>query len=498
MRIVQVAAEFAPIAKAGGLGEVLLGLSRELTLQHHQVDVILPGYSFIDQAELAEITSGPPIRTTYRGRSVTNTIRSALVEECRLHLIEAVEEDYFRRGQIYGFPDDAPRFLYFCKSVMDYLAALKQPIDVLHLHDWHAAACAPLLRDLYSSKLQVGKVVFTIHNLEYQGKCAPSDLDEIGMKGSAYLTPRRMQDENPLYPQSINLLKSGILYSDAVNTVSPSYAEEIQNPKMSFGLDSTLKKKGVQGILNGIDQTIWNPAKDPHLAVCYQASDALTKIREAKNANKRALEERFSFKCSDRPFIGAITRLVPQKGIHLFPEAIEMVLEKGGAFALLGSSPTPEIQEEFDALKEKYKHYPQIFLEFKYSEPLAHLLYAALDFLLVPSIFEPCGLTQIIAMHYGTIPLVRSTGGLKDTVFDCEDGKIPLEKRNGFVFKEPVEDDLRSTLQRALSFWHAEQPTCLAMLRRIMEIDCSWRRPVQQYLKLYKKTPSPFERVSTM
>ncbi len=483
MKIVQIASEFAPIAKAGGLGEVVLGLSRELTRQHHQVDVILPKYSFIDPSKLTELAVEPT-----GGPNASNTIWSAAVEECRLHLIEPREEDYFRRSQIYGFPDDAPRFLHFCKAAMEYLAALKKPIDILHLHDWHAAACAPLLRGMFASKIRVGKVIFTIHNLEYQGKCGTRDLDAIGMKGAAYLTPGRLQDTNPLYPQSINLLKGGILYSDAVNTVSPSYAQEIQEPSMGFGLDQFLKRAKVKGILNGVDQTVWNPAKDPHLAVRYHSSDPLAKIREAKNANKRLLQEKFKLKSLGRPLVGAITRLVPQKGIYLIQAAIEAVLDAGGAFALMGSSSSSAIQHQFDELKKRYKNHPHVFLEYRYSDPLAHLLYAALDFVLVPSLFEPCGLTQIIAMHYGTIPIVRSTGGLRDTVFDCEDGMVPLEKRNGFVFKEPTVEALRTTLQRAFSFWHAEQPTCLAMLRRMMETDCSWRKPAQEYLKLYLKS----------
>lgn len=490
MKIVQIAAEFAPIAKAGGLGEVVLGLSRELTSQHHQVDVILPKYSFINFPEPSEPAPETRFQMMYQGRMAANKIWSAHVEECSLHLIEPVELDFFRRNQIYGFPDDAPRFLYFCKAALEYLISLGKPIDVLHLHDWHTAACAPLLRDLYASKLQVGKIVITIHNLEYQGKCASPDLDSIGLEGKAYLTPRRMQDPNPLYPKTINLLKGGILYSDAVNTVSPSYAEEILHPEMGFGLTEILKRKQVRGILNGIDQTIWNPAKDPDLAACYHPTDPLAKIRESKNANKRLLQEKYKLESLERPFVGAITRLVPQKGIHLIQAAIEIVLKNGGSFALLGSSPISEIQQQFNELKEHYKDNPQVFLEYRYTDTLAHQLYAALDFILVPSLFEPCGLTQIIAMRYGTIPIVRSTGGLKDTVFDCDDGKIPLEKRNGFVFKDPTKEVLESTLQRAFFFWQNEQPTCLAMLRRMMKIDSSWRKPAEQYLKFYSNSTS--------
>jgi len=486
MRIVQVAAEFAPIAKAGGLGEVLLGLSRELTLQHHQVDVILPKYSLIEAAKLQGLTAKiPSFQSVEKGNRVTNTAWSALVEECQLHLLDPHEVDYFRRGQIYGYPDDAARFLYFSRAVMDYLVHLKQPIDVLHIHDWHTAACAPLLRDLYASKLKVKKLLFTIHNLEYQGRCAPWDLEAIGLKAETYLKPNRLQDDDPRYPNTINLLKGALLYADAVNTVSSSYAQEIQHPETGFGLEKILKRVGVTGIVNGIDDKIWNPEKDPNLSVRYQSADPLMRIQEAKNENKRKLQQRFGLNCENKPLVGAVTRLVPQKGTHLLEAAIEMVLEMDGAFMLLGSSPVPEIQQQFNALKERYKQEPRVVLEYTYSDPLAHQLFAAMDFILVPSLFEPCGLSQLIAMRYGTIPIVRATGGLQDTVFDCENSQIPLDKRNGFVFREPTPDALRKTLHRAFSFWHAEQPTRLAMLRRMMQTDYSWRNPAREYLKLY-------------
>ncbi len=493
MRIVQVAAEFAPVAKAGGLGEVVLGISKELIAQHHQVDVILPKYAHIDPNSLQDLAVEiPEFHTQEKGRTITNTAWSARFQDCPLHLLEPHHEaNYFGRGKIYGYPDDILRFLYFSRSVMVYLSKVQRPIDVLHLHDWHTAVCAPLLRDLFSSNLQIGCVLLTIHNLEYQGKCGFWDLDAIGMNGASYLTPEKMQDSNPLYPQTINLLKGGILYADAVNTVSPTYAEEILSKEMGCGLSDVLRKKKVQGILNGIDKTTWNPANDSSLAARYDVSDSLLKIRAAKTANKELIQKRFGLQSTERPLVGAITRLVPQKGLLLLIAAIEITLEKGGSFALLGSSPIPEIQQQFDELKEKYKNNPYVLLEYNYSEELAHQLYAAFDFILVPSLFEPCGLTQLIGLRYGAIPIVRSTGGLRDTVFDCEDGKIPLEKRNGFVFQQPTQEALRNAVHRALAFWHTDKASFLSMLRRAMQVDSSWVKPAKEYIKLYGKISRP-------
>ncbi len=492
MRIVQVAAEFAPFAKAGGLGEVVLGISRELVAQHHQVDVILPKYSHIHPDSLQDLAVEiPEFQSREKGRLINNTAWSAQAQDCRLHLIEAHHEDnYFNRGQIYGYPDDITRFLYFTRAVMDYLAKVQWPIDVLHLHDWHAAACAPLLRDLFSSNLQIGSVLLTLHNLEYQGKCATWDLDTIGMNGTSYLTQNKMQDPDLQHPHTINLLKGGILYADAVNTVSPTYSKEILLQEMSCGLSELFKRTKVLGILNGIDETIWNPATDPDLAARYSPTDSLLKIREAKEANKAMIQERFGLQSTNRPLVGAITRLVPQKGIHLLEAAIEMTLKRGGAFTLLGSSPIPEIQQQFNELQEKYKDHPHVFLEYRYNETLAHQLYATLDFILVPSLFEPCGLTQLIGLRYGAMPIVRSTGGLKDTVFDCEDGRVPIEKRNGFVFHEPTIEALEDALDRALHFWHTDKASCLSMLRRTMQIESGWKKPTKEYLKVYTKSQS--------
>jgi starch synthase len=489
MRIVQIAAEFAPIAKAGGLGEVLLGLSRELGANHHSVEAIIPKYSFIDPKSLKDLKIDlPDFRCPEKGQPISNAMWSAVVEDCKVNLLEARHPaGYFHRDRIYGFPDDLPRFLYFSRAVMEYLKIKGGPIDILHLHDWHAAACALILRDLYANDIKVGGVVFTIHNLEYQGKCAASDLNAIGLNGAAYLTASRLQDPDPRFPHTINLLKGGITYADGVNTVSPSYAKEILTPHLGLGLSQILKKAKLTGILNGIDQKIWNSATDPSLAARYSADDSFVKIAKAKNANKNLLMKRFGLQCLDRPLVGAVTRLAPQKGTDLLKDAIGQTLDAGGAYVLLASTPVPDIRNEFEQLKERYKNNPHVLLQFEYNEELAHQIYAALDFLLVPSISEPCGLTQLVALRYGTIPIVRATGGLKDTVFDCEDGQVPIEQRNGFVFYEPTPHALQTALLRAINLYRTDPATHQSILRRAMRCDYSWKKGAQEYLKLYRK-----------
>ena len=489
MRIVQIAAEFAPIAKAGGLGEVLLGLSRELCRQHHSVEVLIPKYSFIPPQSLGQLKiEVPDYRCVEKGQSISNAVWSAIVEDCPVRLLEARHPSgYFHRERIYGYPDDISRFLYFSRAAMEYLKLKGEPIDILHIHEWHTAACAPLLHSLYAKELPVRNIIFTIHNLEYQGKCASHDLDAIGLNGTSFLSADQLQDPDFRYPQTINLLKGGIVHADAINTVSPTYAKEIVTPKLGHGLSGALKKAKLSGILNGIDSKIWNPATDPFLAARYSADDSLAKIVKAKSANKEFLKKRYSLNCSGRPLVGAITRLAPQKGTSLIKEAISQTLNAGGAFVLLASTPVPEIHREFEEIKELYRDNPQVLMLFEYNEELAHQIYAALDFLLVPSISEPCGLTQLIALRYGTVPIVRSTGGLKDTVFDCEDGKVLMQQRNGFVFYEPTPAAQNSALLRAFNLYRTDFATHQTLLRRGMQCDYSWQKPAQEYLSLYRK-----------
>lgn len=497
MRITHLAAEFAPIAKAGGLGEVLTGLCRQLVLEYEEVDVLIPKYRFISNDLLPNLTQkSPDFICLENGIPYTNRVWTAEVEECRLHLLETDHpEDYFGRPHIYGYPDDLARFIYFSRAALEYLKLQDQPIDILHLHEWHTAICAPLIKREMKQDLSIKSVVFTIHNLEYQGKCSPKDLDAIDIDGRYYLESNRLQDK--VHPHSINLLKGGIVYADAITTVSPSYATEILTPSLGCKLDSTLihHKKKLTGILNGIDAKLWNPAKDPHLISHFSEKESLLQIEQAKTAHKEVLAKEFHLDAKKRPWIGTITRLVPQKGPEMLEEALEYTIKHGGVFLLLGSSPIPTLQRHFEKLKEKYRDSNQVFLHLAYDEPLAHRLYAALDFTLVPSHFEPCGLTQLISMRYGALPIVRSTGGLKDTVFDCDDYTIPARLRNGFTFLDPKE--LSATLGRAFAMQKQDSASFQLILKRDMQSDWSWKKPALQYLKLYRNLLSPSHSVTT-
>lgn len=486
MRIVHLTTEFAPFAKAGGLGEVLVGLARELTRTGQNIEVILPKYDFIPPSSLNNLKiERNDFSCLENGAPYSNSMWSAKAEGCQLLLLDSHHpKNYFQRGVIYGCEDDTARFLYFSKACLEYLKARNEPIDILHLHDWPVAIAAVLAKDFY--QLPIKAIVLSIHNADYQGLCATWDLDAIGIKGTDYLTSDKLQDDR--YPNAINLLKGGIVYADAVNTVSPNYAQEILTPEIGHNLSSTFRKykNKLCGILNGIDQTLWDPSNDPSIKVPFAKTSDFDEIERGKESARDLVRKRFGLTLNQRPWVGAITRLVPQKGPDLLEDGITQTMREKGSFLLLGSSPIPSLQEHFNSLKQHMNSNKNAVLHFEYNEVLAHQLYAALDFILVPSLFEPCGLTQLIAMRYGTIPIVRATGGLQDTVFDCENPKIPTEKKNGFVFQAATKKDLESTMQRAFDLYRKNPEIIQTMIKRGMQLNFGWEKPAQQYMKFYE------------
>lgn len=480
MRIVHLAAEFAPVAKAGGLGEVVLGLAREQTRLHHDVSVFLPKYHHLRlpfQLDLADFKSFE------KGRSHANALWSASVEGCHLYFVEARHPaGYFHRGSIYGEADDTARFLYFCRAVCDYLRlTVQEPIDILHLHDWHTAIAALIARDLLSLPIQA--IVLHIHNIEYQGICATWDLDAIGLQGAHYAP----QLQDPTHPGSLNLLKAGLLYADKIIAVSPTYASEILTPRYAHGLAPLLQEISpkLTGVLNGIDYTLWNPRTDPHLPAHYDSASSPRTIQASKRAARLAVASAHHLDPNGRPWFGAITRLVAPKGPELLIDALRFLDQAGASFFLLGT-PSPALLPTFTALQAEYANHPRICVRLAYDDQLAHLLYAALDYTLVPSHAEPCGLTQLIGMRYGTVPIVHPVGGLKDTVIDCDDSSKPASQRNGLTFSPATPSACRSTLDRALSLFRSDPASYAALQKRGLAADFSWQRPTQEILKIYR------------
>lgn len=492
MHIVHFTSELAPIAKVGGLGDVVYGLCKELVRLGHKVEIILPKYDTLRYDLLKNLKVCYRELWSYEGPyRYNNTIWSCEMEGLTIFLIEPHHPRYFfHRGTIYGCEDDIDRFLYFSRAAMEFLYKSGKTPDALHLHDWPTAIIPLLLKDMYIDLgMKPIRTLLTLHNLEHQGRCPTKSLSEIGLRGEEYLSPDLLQDPEKL--PLLNLLKGGIAYSDRLSTVSPSYEQEIQTLEGGHGLSSFIQKhkKKLKGILNGIDEDFWNPEKDPNLEENFPAhapfsTMQIEHIEACKIKNKLALQKKLSLPETSKPLAACISRLVPQKAPHLIAATFRYILEKGGQCVILGSIHDPEILEIFSELKQTTSSNGIIILE--YDEALSHLIYGASDFFIVPSLFEPCGLTQMIALRYGSIPIVRNTGGLKDTVFDIDTSTEPASERNGFTFEQPTEKELQKALSRALHLWKTDRKKWINLRMQGMSKDHSWKRAALEYLKLYQ------------
>ncbi len=497
MYILHITAELAPIAKVGGLADVVYGLSKELAKQGHEVEILLPKYDCIEYGQLKHLKVAHRDLWSFEGpHRYNNTIWSAELHNLNILLLEPHHPAYyFSRGAIYGCHNDIDRFTYFSRTALEYLLKAKKKPDVIHIHDWPTALIAPLYKDMYTPLgLQTNGIVLTIHNLEHQGKCTPHHLNRVGLRGESYLTPEKMQD--PFSPDTINLLKGGIIYADALTTVSPNYEKEIKTPVGGCGLNGILVKNQhkLSGILNGIDETFWNPESDPLLVKRYathgvHSAKKEKEVLEGKAENRKYVRTHLGLEEKNVPIVASVTRIVHQKGPKLIIHAIRRTLEKGGQFIFLGSSPSPEYEEVFLSLKEELSGNKNVAICLDRDEALAHLIFAAADLFIIPSLFEPCGLTQMIALRYGTIPIARATGGLVDTVFDIDTSTKPPQERNGFSFDFPDTEGMNWALDRALACWFHDRPKWRLLMQQAMNKDFSWTRAAPEYLAIYEKLP---------
>ncbi|XP_070051540.1 probable starch synthase 4, chloroplastic/amyloplastic [Nicotiana tomentosiformis] len=487
LHIIHIAAEMAPVAKVGGLGDVVTGLGKALQKKGHLVEIVLPKYDCMQYESIKDMKALDVVVESYfDGRLYKNKIWTGTVEGLPVYFIEPQHPGkFFGRGQLYGEHDDFKRFSFFSRVALELLLHAEKKPDIIHCHDWQTAFVAPLYWDLYVPKgLDSARICFTCHNFEYQGTAPASELTSCGLDAYHLNRPDRMQDNSA--NDRINSVKGAIVFSNIVTTVSPTYAQEVRTAQGGKGLHATINShsKKFVGILNGIDTDAWNPASDNFLKVQYSASDI-----EGKLENKEALRRLLGLSSSEirRPLVGCITRLVPQKGVHLIRHAIYRTLELGGQFVLLGSSPVPHIQREFEDIRNHFQNHEHARLVLKYDEALSHLIYAASDMLIIPSIFEPCGLTQMIAMRYGSIPIARKTGGLNDSVFDVDDDTIPDQFRNGFTFVTADEQGFNNALERAFNYYMNNAETWKELVQKDMNIDFSWDSSASQYEELYDK-----------
>lgn len=485
MHILQVASEIAPVAKVGGLGDVCMGLSRELKWKGHLVDICVPKYDCLDTSQLTILQELTPVRSFFQSGFSDNTVWSAEINgDLQLKLFESHHQRrFFDRGCIYGCHDDIDRFLYFSRCVLDWLQTCNKTPDIIHIHDWQTAAIALLIRQgAFLQQFANTRVVFTIHNFAYQGLSTAEDLDKIGLAGSWYATPERAESD---FTQNLNLLKGGIVFSDFTTTVSPTYAKEVMTPEGGMGLHLTLQrhKDKFSGVLNGLDYSYWNPEIDKYLFQNYTPSCLFEKKK-----NKEAILQKLGMQqAKGRPLVVSICRLVEQKGVEFIKYLLENARKKEIQYIVLAVAPDPAIYSDFLEFAERHKDDPDIRVLLQQEEKLAHQLYAAADLFFMPSRFEPCGLTQLIALKYGSIPIVHHTGGLVDTVFDVEFSEKPEKERNGFSFDTLDYAGVDFAVDRATHLFRNKPEYWQELARRAMGCDFSWNSQADLYSEIYAK-----------
>jgi starch synthase len=470
-----VASEAVPFAKTGGLGDVLAALPRELVRLGHSVDFVLPRYRGIEAGTrrgLLRVPLGARVQEAGLFETSADGVRILFVNH----------PGYFDRDFLYGaaghdYPDNAERFAFLARAALEWAATSRLRYDVVHAHDWQAGLVPVLLRTAFASHRWLGDVaaVCTIHNLAYQGIFDASWLPRIGLDWDL------MRVDGLEYWGRISFLKGGIGFSHLVTTVSPTYAAEIQTPEFGFGLDGLLRyrRADLVGIRNGIDYDQWDPARDPHLPEPFDVEHL-----EGKRASKRAVLEDFGLPVTEealeRPLVGMISRLVDQKGFDILSDLAEELPRLPATFVLLGTGER-RYEDLWLALAARYPG--RIGARIGFDEGPAHRIEAGADLFLMPSRFEPCGLNQMYSLRYGTLPLVRATGGLRDTVqnLDPETGT-----GTGFTFDRYAGEALLGTLRWALDIYK-KRPVWVRMQEAGMRQDFSWETSARQYAAVYER-----------
>jgi len=484
MYVVMVASECAPAAKAGGLGDVVSGLSRELEIRGNEVEIILPKYASLRYSDIWGLKpSYRDVWVPWYGGAVRCTIWFGYAQGRKCYFIEPHSEaSFFGREQLYGYPDDAERFAFFSKAAVEFMLCANKRPDIIHCHDWETGLVPVLLHEQYRAAMPGQKVCYTIHNFRHQGTGDEKVLWATQLGHPEYFLDADRLGDDFRY-RGLNPMKGGLVYSDFVTTVSPSHADEALYDDGASGLGRTLKEHQAKfrGVLNGVDYDVWNPEADRFLSSHYSADRI-----DGKSANTDALRNRFWLRKARGPIVAYVGRLDEQKGMPLVHHALFYTLANGGQFVLIGDANHHDgINAHFWHLKDYLGDNPDCHLEIGYCEDLAHLVYAGADLLVAPSMFEPCGLAPMIGMRYGTVPVVRATGGLIDTVFDRDNSGRPPGERNGFAFHHTDNQAIESALSRALRLWSTSPREFRNLAVNGMRTDYSWAGPGRDYLEIY-------------
>jgi starch synthase len=490
LHICHISAEMAPFAKVGGLADVVTGLSRECLARGHTVEVLLPYYGALDAACLGEVTheldfdvpSGKPQGGAGEYFPMQSSVYRATVAGVPVALLRPKGNDAMFRGP-YGTQGGAPElqaYLYLCRAALEYLKITGRQPDVLHVHEWQASAAAMLYWEVYAGAgLWRPRVMLTIHNMDSTGECKADEFAWSGLDGSPFMARERALDERTVghNPERMCLLKGGIVYANAVTTVSRTYRDETLRGGAGWLGTALASHAGkYTGVVNGIDDEAWDPSADPFTPTPF-SSDNLA----GKADCKRFLQMGLGLTVDpNKPLIIAVSRLVAQKGIALMLHAAGRAEALGAQFVLLG---TGGAANQFHALAGNTTH-PNVRVMLMYNEALAHCLFAAGDITIVPSSFEPCGLTQLVGQRYGAVPVVRRTGGLADTVADVD--ASPAGAGSGFVFDGNDSGAFEGALARAVRMCADRPEEWRALVQAVMRKDVSWAAPAEQYIDLYR------------
>lgn len=486
MYIVQIASECAPVCKVGGLGDVVYGLTRELEIRGHSVEIILPKYDCMRYDHIWGLHEAyNNLMVPWYGAAIRCNVFCGWVFGRLCFFIDPQSEDlFFNRGCYYGCNDDNIRFAFFSKAALEFLHRTGKRPDVIHCHDWQTGLVPVMLYEMYKYHgMEYQRVCYTIHNFKHQGIAGAEILQATGLnRPEYYFEYDRLRDN--FNPFALNFMKGGIVYSNYVTTVSPNHAWEAHYTEVGCGLGHTIHQHEhkFSGVLNGIDYDVWNPSVDRYLPYHYEADDM-----NGKEYNKKALRERLMLAHGKKPLICYIGRLDDQKGVHLVHHAIYYALHRGAQFVLLGSATEKSINDRFWHEKNFLNDNPDCHLEIGFNEELSHLIYAGADMIVVPSNYEPCGLTQMIGLKYGTVPIVRGVGGLVNTVFDRDyDQTKPVKERNGYVFYQTDYQALESAMDRAIGLYQVYPKEFQKLRQQGMEYDYSWNYPGRDYLGIYE------------
>jgi starch synthase len=476
MKIAMIASEVNPFAKTGGLADVLGTLSVAIERLGHEVCVITPAYrsALRGDFDLRETPFRLAVPIADRRQEVT-VLQASLGNDAVVYLIRA--DPYFDREYLYGtpagdYPDNAERFSFFCRAALELLR--QRPVEVIHGHDWQAALTIVAIKVQPARYAEIAgvKTVFTIHNLGFQGIFGPADWPLLNLDGAFF---------NPAYLEfygNINLLKGALIFADKITTVSPSYAQEIMSAEQGFGLEGVVRQRAADlaGILNGVDYHQWNPWTDPYLG-CHYGENSLVRKGDCKQELRRTvgLPDK-----NGTPLIAMISRLTPQKGFDLVESIFDALMQRDVQLVLLGSG-APRYEEFFRTAMSRYPG--RVAVRIGFDEPLAHQIEAGADLFLMPSLYEPCGLNQMFSLRYGTIPIVRAVGGLKDTVEPYDRG---TGTGTGFVFATSNPPALLDAIDQSLIVFH-DKSAWTALQRRAMAMDFSWDRSAKQYVDLYRQ-----------